>query len=189
MKKITKFVKKACDAVMRIGRWIGARRVLFVWSAASFAIAAFFGINSTIESFGADYIADMNVLALTLFLNVFLLFVKLFVPMLVLVIAAKMIFDYSGRQTGKPSETFRLSFLASAITGLAIGALYYLNAGHIIGSNASLYCDAGARCLFNWGMLALAAKAFLISGIGVMLTILGMRGIYTELTFMLSKRK
>jgi hypothetical protein len=174
---------------MRIGRWIGARRVLFVWSAASFAIAAFLGIASVVESFGADHIADMNVFALTLFLNVFLLFVKLFVPMLVLVIAAKMIFDYSGRQTGKSSETFRLSLLASAITGLATGALYYLNAGHIIGSNASLYCEAGTKCLFDWGMLALAGKAFLISGLVSFLALLGMRGIYTELTFMLARKK
>jgi hypothetical protein len=189
MKKIARFIKNACGTVMRIGRWLGARRVLFAWSAASFAIAAFFGIYAAAESYAASRALDINVLVMTMFLNIFILFMKLFVPILMLVVATKLIFDYNGRQSGKASETFRLSFLAALVTGLAVGAFYYMDAGHIIGANAGQYCEAGARCLFNWKMLGLAAKAFLVSGIGTLLTILGLRGIYAELTYMLSKKK
>jgi hypothetical protein len=109
--------------------------------------------------------------------------------MFLLIVAMKYIFDCTSRTDSGASETLRLSFVAAIIAGLVIGAFYYLNAGHIIGENASPYCATGTVCPFNWQILGLAAKAFLISGTGTLLTIIGFRSIYNELSFMLSKKK
>jgi hypothetical protein len=186
--KITTTVEKVCDGIAAIGRWIGARRVLFVWSAFSVAVALFFGITKGIRLYGSN--ADINVIVLAQFLDTVFMFLKLFVPMFMLVVATKYIFDSMNRTDKGASETLRLSFAAAVLAGLAIAALYYLDAGHIIGEGANCkYCDAGKACYFSWDMVGLAGKAFLASSAGVLLTILGLRGIYTELSFMLSGKK
>jgi hypothetical protein len=123
------------------------------------------------------------------FLGMLFLFLKLFSPMFLLIVAVKYIFDCTNRNDNGASETLRLSFAASAFAGLAVGAFYYLDAGHIIGANASQYCADGAVCLFNWGMAGLAGRMFLISGAWMMAALLSLRGIYSELSFMLKRKK
>jgi hypothetical protein len=186
--KIITTVEKVCDGIAAIGRWIGARRVLFVWSAFSVATALFFGITEGIMLYKSN--ADISVIVIAQFLSIVFVFLKLFVPMFMMIIATKYIFDSMNRTDKGASETLRLSFAAAALAGLTVAALYYLDAGNIIGEGAGgKYCDAGKTCYFSWGMAGLAGKAFLASGIGVLLTILGLRGIYTELSFMLSGKK
>jgi len=186
-----KFIKKAesaCNAVMRIGRWVGARRFLFVWSAISVAVALFVGAVESVYLYKTNYILNTDIFVLTRLMDAIFLFLKLFTPMFVLVLAVKYIFDCNGKHSGRASETFRLSFIAAMSIGLLIAVFYYLNAGLIIGSNPSRYCTAGTVCWFSWGMLGLAGRAFLTSGLGLLLTFLGLRGIYTELSYILSKK-
>ncbi|MDR2268813.1 MAG: hypothetical protein LBD94_01355 [Rickettsiales bacterium] len=187
--KFIKFVEKACNIILHIGRWIGARRVLFVWSAASFAIAMYLGVTESVRLYDSNFVMDTNMFVLTRFLAMGFAFLKLFAPIFILVVAVKYIFDYHGKADGRASETFRASLIASVIAGLAIGAFYYMDAGHIIGNNPSDYCGADTVCTFNWKMLVLAIEAAAAWGAVLFVTILGLRGIYTELSFMLTKRK
>jgi hypothetical protein len=187
--KIVKFVEKACSWITGFGRWIGARRLLFVWSAISVAVALFFGISSAIQFYNSNIVGDMGVFVLTYIFETTFVFLKLFVPMMILVIATKYIFDSNGKRGGRASETFRLSLAAALFIGLVIGALYYANAGHIIGNNPGEYCDAGAICLFNWQIARLAATAFLSYSAVLFIAFLALRGVYDELSFMLSKNK
>ena len=186
--KIVKTVRAVCDRVLNVGRWIGARRFLFVWSAVSFGLALYIGIAEGVGVYTSGIVLDMDIFMLTRALDVVVMFLKLFVPMLMLVVAAKYIFDCDGRHMGRASRTFRLSLWASVFIGLAVASLYYANAGNIIGNNPGNFCVSGLVCWFNWPMVGLAARAFAASAICALLTILGMRGIYTELSFMLSKK-
>lgn len=186
--KLVKFVEKICDRVMGIGRWVGARRFLFVWSAMSFGVALYIGVNDAIGLYAANYILDINIFVLTRVLDIMFMFLKIFVPMFMLVVATKYIFDCNGKNIGRSSDTFKLSIWASVMAGLLIAAFYYMDAGHIIGDNPGRICADGAVCWFSWKMLSLAGWAFLAGFICTMLTLLGLRGIYTELSFMLSKK-
>ena len=188
VKKLAKAATSACNWVMRVGRWVGARRFLFVWSAMSVAVALFMGGVESLYLYKTNYILDMDIFVLTRVMDITFMFLKLFVPMFMLVLAVKYIFDCDGRHSGRASETFRLSLIAAVFIGLLVAAFYYVNAGHIIGVNPSRYCQAGAVCWFNWGMLGLAGKAFLASSVGLLLMFLGLRGIYAELSYVLSKK-
>jgi hypothetical protein len=58
----------------------------------------------------------------------------------------------------------------------------------MIGSGAgSPYCAAGEICRFGWRLLGYAGQAAAVSALVALVVILGLRGIYTELSFMLDK--
>jgi hypothetical protein len=173
---------------MNIGRAVGARRVLFVWSAMCVAVSLYIAVANGLAQYQGNFIVDMNTFVLTGILGALMMFLKLFSPMLIIVIATKLIFDCGGKHLGRASETFRLSFFSSATIGVIIAALYYLNAGHIIGSNPSLYCGAGDICLFSWNMLEMAGKVFLIYFAGFFALFLALRGIYEHISYPLEKR-
>jgi len=184
----TKPEKKQGNAFLNLGRRIGARRFLFVCSAAAMAVALFLVVPSAVQSFNSNYITDMSGFIAMQFLYILFHFMKLFVPAFLFVVVAKFVFDNNHRDDSSASETLRLAFFASVILGLIVAALQYLNAGHIIGSNGGYYCQPGIRCLFNWGMVMLAGRAFLASAFIFLMGILGLRGIYSELSFMLAKK-
>lgn len=187
--KFLKSVGHACGIITGIGRRIGARRLLFVWSAFSAGIAAYLGVSETIGLYSSYPVSGMNLFVLTRFITIIFAFLKIFVPMFVLVVAMKYIFDADGKRDGRASKTFYSAMIASIVIGLAVGALYYMDAGHIIGNNSSIYCMDGMTCMFSWNMLLLAAEAFAAAAIGSFIMILGMRGVYTELSFMLARKK
>ncbi|MDR1826474.1 MAG: hypothetical protein LBQ49_02155 [Rickettsiales bacterium] len=187
--KIVGVIKAVCDRVLGIGRRIGARRFLFVWSAVSFGIALYAGLGDTIRLYSTNVILEPDMFVLTRTLDVVFGFLRLFVPMFILVVAAKYIFDFDGKHTGRASATFKTAVFASVAAGLAIAVFYYLDAGHIIGgNNPGRLCADGAVCRFGWDMLSLAGQAFLASALGILLTLLGLRGVYDELSFMLTKK-
>jgi hypothetical protein len=187
--KIVRILRAVCDRVLDIGRRVGARRFLFVWSAVAFGIALYAGLGDAIALYSANVVIDLDMFVLTRVLDVVFTFLRLFVPMFMLVIAAKYIFDYDGRHTGGAGRTFRLSLIGAIVAGLCIAVVYYLDAGHMLGSNPGRICPDGTVCRFGWKMLSLAGERFLASSIGILLTILGLRGIYTELSFMLTKKQ
>jgi hypothetical protein len=186
MRELVKAFKSIGDGLLTIGRIIGARRFLFVWSAFCVATALFFGISESINLYNSNFVTNMNVFVFTRFLEIIFLFVRLFVPMFIFIIAIKYIFD---KTDGHSSETFKVSGVISLVIGLLIGSLYYLDMTHVIGSNNNVFCAVGEVCKFNWNILWVAAKAFIGYSVVSLVTLLGLRGIYTEMTFMLSKKK
>jgi hypothetical protein len=186
MRELVKAFKSIGDGLLTIGRIIGARRFLFVWSAFCVATALFFGISESINLYNSNFVTNMNIFVFTRFLEIVFLFIRLFVPMFILIIAIKYIFD---KTDGHASETFKLSSIISLVIGLAIAALYYFDMTHVIGSNNNTFCAVGEACKFNWSIVWVAAKAFLGYSVASLVTLLGLRGVYNELTFMLSKKK
>ena len=186
--RIAGAVKAVCARITAVGRWIGARRFLFVWSAVSFGIAAHIGLREAIGLYSGNFVMDVDMFVLTRALDILFTFLKLFVPMFMLVVAAKYIFDCDHRSMGSASRTFRLSMIAAVAAGIAVAAFYYMNAGHIIGNNPGRYCADGLVCIFNWDMAALAGRVFLATAVGMLMTLLGLRGVYAETSFMLTKK-
>jgi len=185
--KIVPTLRAICARVLNAGRRVGARRFLFVWSAVAFGVALYAGLGESVRLYSANVVLEMDIFVLTRVLDVMFTFLRLFVPMLMLVIAAKYIFDYDGRHIGGAGRTLRLSIIAAVSAGLVIAVVYYLDAGHIIGNNPGRICADGAVCRFGWKMLAFAGERFLATSIGILLTLLGLRGMYDELSFMLTK--
>jgi hypothetical protein len=185
-KKITGIVAKIAGWLGKVGRGIGGRRVLFAWSAACVAISAFSGVFESIQIYNNHIVDDLGAFTLVQFLEALFMFVKLFTPMFLIVIATKYIFDSSDKH--KATATLKLSFAASLAVGLAAGAFFYLDAGHIIGSGAaSKYCAGGSTCLFSWDIAKYVGLATTVSTVIMLAIILGLRGIYNELSFMLHK--
>ena len=174
------------DGFYGLGHAIGARRFLFVWSAICVAVSLYFGITGAISLYSTNFVTNMGTFLLSQILGTALLFAKIFSPMFILVVAIKYIFDGND---GHPSETLKVSLFVSILFGLFIGMFAYLDAGHIVGNNIGMYCEHGARCWFSWPMLWMACKMFLGSMVGMLALIIGFRGIYNELSFMLSKNK
>ena len=178
--KIVRFFSAAGSLVVAVGRWIGARRALFVWSAVSAAIALYFGLTTGIGAYVPGAMPDLNMFVFALFVEILKAFVKVFVPILILVIAMKYVFDFDSG--AKSSETFRLSAAASVLIGLFVGAFYYYDASQ------TAYCVVG-NCIFKWAVLEPVLLSFLVSSVVLFTTFLGLRGIYTELTFMFGRKK
>jgi len=193
MAKITKTAAKAvtssCNLFMRVGRWIGARRVLFVWSAMSLAITAFVRVPDAASIYMSGQVNNLTLFLVGQLMIAIVLFLKLFSPIFIMIIAAKYIFDCRGNNMGRASFTFKLSFWISIIIGFAIAMLYYLDAGNIIGGKfGSSFCTAAQVCWFSWNMLYMAVRVFLGTGITIFMLVVGLRGIYNESSFMLEKK-
>ena len=188
-KTATKAVTQSCNLIMRIGRWIGARRALFVWSAASVAIMAFVRVPEAVSIYMSGQVNNLTLFLVGQFMIAIVLFLKIFAPIFIMIIASKYIFDCRINNMGRASFTFKLSFWISAIIGLAIAALYYFDSGNIIGGQfGSQFCTAGQVCWFSWPMLWMAGRVFLGTGITMFMLIVGLRGIYNESSFMLEKK-
>ena len=182
-KNIINAIRKVFNGILTIGREIKARRFLFIWSAICVGISIFFGISHSMVLYSNNYVTNMNIFVFTRLLEAIFLFIKLFVPMFMLTMAMKYIFDGNNE---KSSETFKIAFFASIVFGLLLGTIYYLDAVHIIGNNSNALCAADV-CGFSWSILWYATKAFIAVTIASLSMILGLRGIYKELSFMFSK--
>ena len=188
-KKAITAAKSSCNLVMRIGRAIGARRTLFVWSATSFAIAAFIVVPNAIAIYKSGLIVNLTFFMTGQIAAMVSLFLRFFAPMFLLVVAAKYIFDCPDRRAPKPSFTFKLSAYLSILIGLLVAVLYYLDGGNMIGAQTgSAVCAAGEVCRFSWALLYMAGRAFLATSVIMFLLFLGLRGIYDQLSFMLEKK-
>jgi len=193
MAKITKTAAMAaigsCNLIMRIGRWIGARRTLFVWSAASVAITAFVRVPDAISIYMSGHVTNMTWFLIGQLIMTIDIFLKIFAPIFIMVIAAKYIFDCRSQDMGRASFTFKLSFWTSIVIGLLIAVLFYFDSGNVIGAKlGGSLCASGQICWFNWSMLYAAGRVFLATGITTFILMLGLRGVYNELSFMLEKR-
>jgi len=184
--KAFSFIARIAEWFVNLGRKVGARRALFVWSAISFAMALMVVWTVAPDSYVVNGFWNINGFIISQIKTLLLIFLEVFTPMFMLIVAAKYIFDRVNIKANGMSRTLKISFAAAAFVGIAAATLNYLDAGNFIGAGTGSYC-AAARCFFNLKMLLLAGEVFMLYGVGTLLLLLALRGIYTELSYMLAK--